>query len=46
MPKQCKERLYLAEVEGVETEVSRSPVLLVHIDDGGGRNDLRERDPE
>lgn len=37
---------HLAEVEGVEGEVSGLAVLLVHVDDGGEKQDLGERDPE
>lgn len=37
---------HLAEVEGVEGEVSGLAVLLVHVDDGGEQEDLREREPE
>lgn len=37
---------HLAEVEGVEGEISGLAVLLVHVDDGGEQEDLSEREPE
>lgn len=37
---------HLAQVEGVEGEVSGLAVLLVHVDDGGEEDDLGKRDPE
>lgn len=37
---------YLADVKGVEAKVSRLAVLFAHVDDGGGKKDFRDRDPE
>lgn len=41
-----KKSSYLAQVKGVEGEVSGLAVLLVHVDDGGEQEDLCQRDPE
>lgn len=37
---------HLAKVEGVEGEVSRLTVLLVHVDDGREKDDFRQADPK